>query len=177
MGVAIPGMEAAERRRVLRGILGTTEDEILQLDVPGQSRPATLRYQPTEPRPIRATAQHWTRPSKRWVSVTPVVLDRYPKRGDLSEEVLQSVVRAGLPEPRSVEASPQAMTPGAVHLSPCELPKRARGRLYCHARIEFEQPVTGPVLVGAGRYFGVGLFAPEAEPRTEPEGPRHGADA
>ena len=177
LGVAIPGMEEAERRRVLRGILGTTEDEVLQLDVPGQKRPVALRYRPAEPRPLAATARYWTRPSKRWVSVTPVVLDRYPKRGDLSDEVLRSVVRAGLPEPGSVEASSQAMTPGGVYLPPRDLPKRARGRLYCHARLEFEQPVTGPVLVGAGRYFGVGLFAPEPELRTERGGPRDDADA
>jgi len=170
-------MDEAERRRVLRGILGSTEDEVLQLHVPGQKGPVALRYRPEDPRPLAATALYWTRPLKRWVSVTPVVLDRYPKRGDLSDEVLRSVVRAGLPEPRSVDVCSQAMTPGGVHLSPRDLPKRARGRLYCHARLEFDRPLTGPVLVGAGRYFGVGLFKPEHELRTDRGGPRDDADA
>jgi CRISPR-associated protein Csb2 len=27
--------------------------------------------------------------------------------------------------------------------------------------VEFDQPVTGPVLLGAGRHVGLGLFRPE----------------
>ncbi len=30
-------------------------------------------------------------------------------------------------------------------------------RVCVHAEVEFAEPVEGPVLLGAGRYFGVGL--------------------
>lgn len=161
LAVAIPGMDEGERRRVLRGLLGPGGDGRVSLRVPGFSEPFALEYRSDEPLPRSATARHWSWPSRRWVTVTPIVLDRYPKRGDLAAAVMKSVVLAGLPEPLLVEASTEALIQGAVRLSPRELPKRAQGRLFCHARITFDQPVSGPVLVGAGRYFGVGLLQPE----------------
>ena len=163
LAVAIPGLDRPERRRILRGILGTDPDRIVDLQVPGFRRVFGLRYSPDEPLPASATAARWTRPARSWVSVTPLVLDRYPKKEDLAPAVVRSIQQAGLPAPVIVELSTQPLTPGAAHLTPKELPLRARGRLYRHVRMTFEHPVTGPVLAGAGRYFGVGLFAPERE--------------
>lgn len=169
LAVAIPGMSVAERKRILRGILGPDGDGEVELKVPGFRDPFWLDYRPTEALPRSATASYWTRKSAQWVTATPVVLDRYPKDGDLAYAVMQSVLLAGLPEPAEVEACTAALTPGAVTLSPRELPKRARGRLYCHARITFDHEITGPVLVGAGRYFGVGLFLPEHVKKGGPD--------
>lgn len=161
LAVAIPGMSVAERIRILRGILGPDGNGEVELRVPGFREPFWLDYRPAEPLPRSASASYWTRKSAQWVTATPVVLDRYPKDRDLAYAVMQSVLLAGLPEPVEVEACTAALTPGAVTLSPRELPQRARRRLYCHARITFDREITGPVLVGAGRYFGVGLFLPE----------------
>jgi len=38
--------------------------------------------------------------------------------------------------------------------------ERFRNHYIAHVVLEFDQPVKGPVLIGAGRYFGLGLFAP-----------------
>lgn len=161
LAVAIPGMDEQERRRILRGILGSDGTGRVELRVPGFRRPFTLEYKPDEPLPRTATDWHWKRNSAQWVTATPIILDRYPKNGDLAAGVLRSITNAGLPEPSLVEVSTAAMTTGAVDLTPRELPRRARGRLFCHARVRFDQAVNGPVLAGAGRYFGVGLFLPE----------------
>jgi len=161
LAVAVPGMDEAERRRILRGILGPEVDGTVQLTVPGYRSPFELKYRPDERLPRSATVSHWSRSSRQWVTATPIVLDRYPKNGDLAEAVLESVVNAGFPEPDEVEVSREAMTTGGVRLTPRDLPRRSRGRLYCHARLTFGQKVEGPVLVGAGRYFGIGLLQPE----------------
>ena len=163
LAVAIPGLDRAERRRILRGILGSDPDRSVSLYAPGIHGSFELRYSPNDPLPRSATVTRWTGPSHTWVSVTPLVLDRYPKDRDLASAATTSLVQAGLPAPREVELSKQPMTQGAIRLRPDELPKRCRGRLYTHARVMFDQPVKGPVLAGAGRYFGVGLFAPEKE--------------
>jgi len=163
LAVAIPGLDRIERRRILRGILGIDPDRVVELQAPGFRRPFGLRYRPDDPLPVSATAARWMGPARSWVSVTPLVLDRYPKKGDLVSAVMRSIQQAGLPAPTSVKLSTQPLTPGAIRLTPKELPTRARGRLYRHVQMTFEQPVTGPVLAGAGRYFGVGLFAPETE--------------
>lgn len=167
LAVAIPGMEETERRRIIRGIIGSEERAELELRVNGLRSSVKLVYHPTEAHPRSATPRHWTAPSRQWVTATPVALDRYPKDGDLAAAVARSIVLAGLPEPVSVEASTSPLAHGAVQLRPKELPKRAQGRLYCHARVVFPEPVMGPVLVGAGRYFGVGLFTREQYPTPE----------
>jgi CRISPR-associated protein Csb2 len=42
-----------------------------------------------------------------------------------------------------------------------------RPRWGIHARLEFAAPVRGPVVLGAGRYFGLGLMRPEQEQQNE----------
>lgn len=161
LAVAIPGMSVDERRRILRGLLGPDPELLVDLGVPSLGS-FTLRHAPHDPLPHGATAERWTKPARTWVSATPLVLDRYPKKKhELSDVVAQTIANSGLPTPASVQVSKQPLTPGGVRLAPQQLPKRARGRLYCHARVTFDRPVAGPVLAGAGRYFGVGLFAPE----------------
>ncbi len=167
LAVAIPQLEESERVRILRGAVGRGQ-ETFGLAVPGLRRPVTLRYAPVEVSPRAATAERWSSPSQQWVTATPIVLDRFPKvRGSLSlsdamaVEVGRSCCAAGLPAPIDVTVSRHPLIPGAVDLSPLDLPRRARGRLFCHARIQFEHRLSGPVLVGAGRYFGVGLLSPE----------------
>ncbi|MGL5808383.1 MAG: type I-G CRISPR-associated protein Csb2 [Nocardioides sp.] len=160
MAVAIPGMAPDERARVLRGILGSAKGAKIEIDGP-RIPTISLVYEPDSLRPRAALAATWQGPSRQWVSATPVVVDRFPKDGDLGAAVAHSFTLAGLPEPVRVQVSKSALATGGVHLRPQELPKRSRGRLYCHARVWFDREVVGPVLVGAGRYFGVGLFSPE----------------
>ncbi|MDQ1288045.1 MAG: CRISPR-associated protein Csb2, partial [Actinomycetota bacterium] len=122
-----------------------------------------LVYRPTETKPWGATPDRWRQASTRWVTATPVVLDRFPDSPDADdvEHVVRISLRTvGLPDPIDVETSRQPLLPGAVRLRPADLPRRARGRLFRHVAVTFDRPVAGPVLVGAGRYLGVGLLAP-----------------
>lgn len=158
LAVAIPGLERTERRRILRGILGTEPDRPIHLRVPNLRATFELRHTPNDPSPRSETVARWTRAARTWVTATPIVLDRYPKDGDVEAAVATSIVQAGLPAPVNVQVSRHPMTPGGISLRPNDLPKRCTGRLYTHARIAFDRKVPGPVLAGAGRYFGVGLF-------------------
>jgi CRISPR-associated protein Csb2 len=121
----------------------------------------------------------WCQPARVWCSATPVALDRNP--GDLrsrdpeklvtavqeaSATLARACERIGLPTPERVEILPAAPWAGgakAKHFPPYpEAPGRTR-RVLTHARIEFAERVRGPVLLGAGRYLGLGLFRPEVE--------------
>jgi CRISPR-associated protein Csb2 len=130
---------------------------------------------------------HWCRPAQRWVSVTPIALDRFP--GDLRSQdrshreraeaeaaasIARACVFAGLadfPEDVQVEIrldSPLVGLPaspnGARARGSRQFPRYQTGagvpRASVHAEIRFAQPVHGPVLVGAGRYLGYGLCLP-----------------
>lgn len=143
------------------GDAGTLE---LRRDAWGEERRTTLRP---------AT---WIRPSRRWASATPIALDRNP--GDLHEvdldrrraafqeataSVIEAVRRIGLPAPIEVDVLRSCVLPGTA--KPLQYPRfpidrRRPQRVLVHARLVFEVPVAGPVLIGAGRYHGLGLFLP-----------------
>ncbi|HUY44579.1 MAG TPA: type I-U CRISPR-associated protein Csb2 [Streptosporangiaceae bacterium] len=127
----------------------------------------SVGYEPFRSAPAGLLPERWTALSRsgstQWVTATPMMLDRYPRRGHtVLVEVGETLVRAGYPEPADVEVSPAAMIPGAVHRPvPGTIPAGRPRRPVVHARVTFRERVTGPVLAGSMRYLGLGLFAPE----------------
>jgi CRISPR-associated protein Csb2 len=136
------------------------------------------------------TRDYWCRPARRWLTVTPIALDRFPGnlrspdpqvRNRAEAEAEASVARAcafaGLvQEPELVSVTIRLDSPlTGVPAAPSG-PRGAGSRRYpsyrngsgtpracVHAEIEFEHPVRGPVLLGAGRYYGYGLCLPRDE--------------
>lgn len=168
LAVAVPELPEAERRAVLRAVLKLRRDgNVADLRVPGIGS-VELVYSPGLVRPWGASPRRWRRGSRRWVSATPMILDRFPKRPtQIETEVCAALRRVGLPEPVDLEISTQPLLRGAARLRPIDLPRRAQGRLFRHVAVTFDRTVSGPVLVGAGRYFGVGLMAPVREGDTD----------
>lgn len=121
----------------------------------------------------------WIGPATVWHSVSPVALDRHP--GDLRssdprklataiDEAIEGICRAceriDLPRPTHVEilpAAPWAGSAKARHYPPYPGDVGRTQRMLTHVRIEFDQHVKGPILLGAGRYLGLGLFRPEGQ--------------
>lgn len=119
----------------------------------------------------------WCSPATVWLSVTPVALDRNPGNllsrdpvalaaalEEATVTVRTACMRIGLPAPETVSILPAAPWSGAAksRLYP-RFPEDASRtqRVLTHVRIEFDQAVRGPVLLGAGRFLGLGLFRPE----------------
>jgi len=123
----------------------------------------------------------WTSPSRHWATVTPIALPRNP--GDLTarspakaaraarraeEIVARACAHIGLPRTARVRVMRRSLfagVPSAPEFMP--YPRTAAGarpgsnrfqRVCVHAELEFAEPVEGPVLLGAGRYFGVGML-------------------
>jgi CRISPR-associated protein Csb2 len=109
----------------------------------------------------------WGRRSKRWVTVTPILLDRFPKKKGASVEQILRVAcsRVGLPEPISVESGAYSVVAGVPPVPQFRLVRKRdeRARWGVHAKFEFPVEVRGPVVLGAGRYFGMGLLKPTEE--------------
>lgn len=150
-----------ERLRVLLAGLGS-------MNVPGAG--AIGLSAPTEAHlPLGLRAETWCGPARRWRSATPVVLDRHPKpREPLSEVIAKSCSYAGLPAPKNVQEIAGTPMRGVPAASTFRSTRRGsngvrslRGRAL-HLELEFCDPVAagGPLLLGAGRHFGLGLFRP-----------------
>jgi CRISPR-associated protein Csb2 len=121
----------------------------------------------------------WCRASARFITATPIALDKNP--GNLRSNLDGTARKAALEaqhsisdaclrvvgvRPVSVEVSLAPLLPGAQHVREF-LPWPGRPlrtpRVRVHADIRFDAPVTGPLLLGAGRYFGLGLCLPVAD--------------
>ena len=145
--------------RTLKLVLGKIGEVLLELA--GASRPQTL------------TPELWTAPSKRWATVTPMAFNRHPKgRGDdafdeIETMVLQACEHVGLPRGiiRSVHIMPVSAHQGSPSNRgfPC-LQRKSGGNIHhSHVAITFTDEVRGPLMLGAGRYRGYGLFRPLTE--------------
>ena len=110
-----------------------------------------------EPERSSLEPTRYRRVSKTWITVTPMAFDRHPKReGEAERIVVRSCRSIGLPEPSSVEISRGSPFRGAAD----SREYRVEGRMLRHLALTFDQAVRGPVLLGAGRYRGLGLCLP-----------------
>lgn len=121
------------------------------------------------PMPLQKSldASSWTAPSRRWASVTPVVLDRHFNGKDKWEQAAESVKvaceRIGLPQPAEVQLQPVSIFRGVPRSSAfAPLRRKSDGgpMHHSHAVLVFDELVVGPVLIGAGRFRGYGLCRP-----------------
>jgi CRISPR-associated protein Csb2 len=124
-----------------------------------------LEREKRERPPVSLRRLSWTKPSRLWASVTPVVLHHYPKKrdGDVERIVKEAFVSALLPEPEAVTIRSVSRVPGAGHAM--GLPPFTEGgtelcRYQIHVEARFGRLVRGPMLVGLGRFRGYGLFRP-----------------
>lgn len=114
-----------------------------------------------EKRPWAANPVRWTKASRRWVSVTPVVHERRHRHGPDLAEITRWCVHAGLPAPVSFRLSPVPLFEGALALRPDEVFHSSSSRRpYSHLEVVFAEPVAGPVVLGRMRHLGIGLMAP-----------------
>ncbi len=108
--------------------------------------------------PIALRTRTWTAASCQWSTVTPVILDRPPKRATserLAGAIAESLEMAGYPRPGDVQvlgSSDFEGAPGALEI-PTKVPR-------FHTRIRFDVPVAGPVVAGRWKNFGIGVFRP-----------------
>ncbi len=128
----------------------------------------------------------WSRASRKWASATPIALPKHPgplgrgtasarsRAWELAEKAVVSSCRhVGLPAPLSVELSLTGFIPGArpaLKFPPFRQGRdNKQARRLMHAMLTFENPVEGPLLLGAGRFVGLGLMRPMPEGRSSDE--------
>jgi len=141
----------------------------------GAASPFSIGLAPTVDPVLKSLqAARYAGPSRLWATATPLVLDRHVKAGDdmeaaIAELVAAACVNIGLPRPIAVVAGKHTAIEGAVPAwrsgkSPAwtgwRLPPALASRRLVHAVIAFEDEVAGPVILGAGRYCGLGLCLP-----------------
>ena len=179
VGVAVPRMvDPIEQARCIGPLLyddmlGELRETELKMGAVGVWR---ICMENRDRPPMALQSDVWTRSSRRWATVTPIVLDRHSKSDDerivwkeAEETIASACERVGLTRPSEVILSPVSIFVGSPHARqfPCLQRKTGGNRHHTHAIITFENQVSGPVLVGAGRYRGYGLCRPWSDESEE----------
>ena len=170
IGLAVPAnLSLAEQNRIwvaahsvrhlTLGQLGVAEIESAGMDAPQ----------------FALHGESWSRPSRVWATVTPIVLDRFPRKNDrfgpeAEETIRKACGNIGLPEPAWVNVlpmSPLAGVPSAAEFPGYQTNPARPLHFHVHAVIGFDKPVGGPVILGAGRYLGYGFMRPWHQRETE----------
>ena len=182
LAVSLPdGLDNTARRAILSGI-GTWErqedDRSVKLKMGHKGVVKMVRGQP----PFALVSLRrgiWAQRSRFWASATPVALPTHP--GDLSggtayarakawsraeEAVAKSCEHIGLPRPLDVQVS--FISPIRGTYPAYDFPVFSQGRdrnrsiarRLVHVSVEFAETVDGPMLLGSGRFTGLGLMRP-----------------
>jgi CRISPR-associated protein Csb2 len=170
-------MENAERKVVLGALAKFAQTELgveahAHLHF-GQAGVWTLEHVAS---PVRSSLKpaRWCTTASTWASVTPILLDRFPDHGDPVQEarLIASACRnIGLPEPISIELYKHSAIGGAPSayfargqrsLPDWSFPREVKfaDRPRRHVILRFVTNIEGPVILGAGRFYGFGLCLP-----------------
>lgn len=151
-----PGCDSVVRQQARNAVSSIRRLTGRALDVSVRPR------QDNERRPRAATPDRWHGPARCWVTAFPALHERR-RRVDLAE-VSRWCAHAGLPAPAQFRSARTPLVRGAVDLAPVEVNRPGRpGLPYSHLTLQFDEPVTGPVVIGAGRQRGLGLCVPQAD--------------
>ncbi len=170
--------DSADRRPTLRLADGSVKVRLKRLLETAEAR--TLQ------------SKVWSREALHWISVTPIALPRHPGRlsggtaaarakawQSAEEAVVASCGHVGLPVPVNMHLSLSPLIRGARHVKdyPPFQRKGKQGevvrRQLVHAALTFDEPVHGPLMLGAGRFAGLGLMRPIPEFGRATEGEGH----
>jgi len=167
VGLALPReITRDDRREVMRAVSRVRDLKLGRLGV-WRVDSVTAARPAWNLRPVAWTA--YPTGANQWSTVTPIAFDHHPKsraKGAYLDEVAAMIAlgctRIGLPEPREVIVTPVSAHLGVppAHEFPRLERKDGSFRRHTHAIILFDQPVCGPILLGAGRYRGYGLCRP-----------------
>jgi CRISPR-associated protein Csb2 len=171
MGIALPGdIPRDTRREIMRAVGRVRELKLGRLGVWGIDPAMAMRP------PLNLQAETWTAHPKgatTWATMTPVVFDQHPKsrgkaafQAEVAAMIAECCSRMGLPVPRDVIVTSVSAHLGVPSEREFPLLRRKDGtpRRHSHAILRFDDPVCGPVILGAGRYRGYGVCRPLDEP-------------
>ena len=133
-----------------------------ELVLPGRFQASVEGYG-GERRPLAATPHRWNRRSRHWVAAFPVVHERWTgKWGPGNEEMESWFAHAGV-RCRVVDfkSSPVPILRGSPRLRPDEVHRKGRARPpFSYLEVVLDRQIEGPVMIGRGRQFGLGLMLP-----------------
>ena len=106
--------------------------------------------------------RHWGRESHYFATVTPMIADCWPKgdKGNLDSAAhsIEKIVKGATV--KAVHLRRQSAFAGAPPSPAFDMSPHKQKRPWFHLAFELNKPARGPIVLGSGRYFGMGLCLP-----------------
>ena len=143
--------------------------EVNGLRIPGSGRWRLKEVSADAPSLLTLARETWMGPSRIWTTATPMVFGHFPKpkNGGEAKVVLDSLELVGVDPSNVVEiaidrhASLHGAPPSwCFKVSHDQSQPTGPERRIRHVTLQFDRPVSGPLAIGALRYFGLGLMMP-----------------
>ncbi|MGH9479628.1 MAG: type I-G CRISPR-associated protein Csb2, partial [Terriglobales bacterium] len=144
---------------------------LMRLVEGGPPRPACLLETAPDRDPV---IWAYERPATTWHTVTPVVLHGHnSEHGKFSPKktsalLLSAFAKAGF-TPEQIEElfyQPAPFWPGTGAAFAFKTPAHLNQWPRYHVGVRFREPVQGPLLIGIGQHYGIGLFAAADSPAS-----------
>lgn len=106
--------------------------------------------------------RRYLRRARTWGSATPVVLPGHDDRrpGKAYALLLKALAQAGYTTPiAEISLQREPVFPGAEAAGAYRVPHYLRAFPRVHAIVTFSEAIPGPLVIGAGRHIGLGVFA------------------
>jgi CRISPR-associated protein Csb2 len=106
--------------------------------------------------------------SNRFTTITPVILAEGYKprrhRKAIAEAIQDAIHEAGIPLDliHTFEFDDIPYTTRSIPAKEFRVPEEYRHRERVHARLTFKRAIPGPIVIGSGRFRGMGLFCPSS---------------
>ena len=129
-----------------------------------------MRFEiPREYRRALDLRRHWGRESRRFATVTPMISDCWPK-GDISNvkgamRSIEKIVKGA--SVKNAHMRRQSASAGAPPSFAFDMTPHKQKRPWFHLVFELDKPARGPIVLGSGRYFGMGLCLPTDSPARQ----------
>lgn len=119
----------------------------------------------------RGEVNRYTLPNPVWSTVTPLLLPGFDdgKRPKAEKLLIKAIRQAGISIDGIADLTLRRAPfwPGAQHPRDYRRPRYLKNLPGWHVRLEFRDPVSGPIAVGAGRHIGLGLMAGSRSENSE----------
>jgi len=167
--IPVPTLAPAGRDNDIRRVMliqgrANNKADSLVRRLGGVSLSGNARLRPIDNPDKDGVIKKYTEAAERWATVTPIVLPGHLNGRGMARRqtklVLKSLAHAGIMTPvAEIHLQADPIFPGAERLGRYRVPEYLRQFTKTHAIITFSEPVVGPVVIGAGRYVGLGLMA------------------
>ena len=129
-----------------------------------------MRFEiPREYRRALDLRRHWGRESRRFATVTPMISDCWPKgdKGNLAGAIrsIEKIVNGATVKAAYLRR--QSVFAGAPPSFVFDMSPHKQNRPWFHLAFELDKPARGPIVLGSGRYFGMGLCLPMDSPAPQ----------